>query len=362
LAKELEQFPCVLPDKFVDGGIIAKLSPSWMDFATTLKHKRQEFSVAMLICSLDVEERARAKDTRGKGVETSSANIIQNKNSNASHNNKRKNKQQNATNPKQAASFKKKNKGAGCFVCGSTKHWARACPDRKFKQEKKPGQEKKTTNMVVSETAEGTSWYGNLLATVLSVCQSSYWWIDTGANIHVFADISLFSSYRCKGARALLMGNRSHACVIGVGTVILKFTSGKTVVLKNVQHVPSIKNNLVSGSLLCQDDYKLVFESNKCILSKYGTSVGKGYDSGGLFRLSLHDVCNKVVNNVISNESYIWHSRLCHINFGCVSRLANLNLIPKFDLVKGSKCQVCAYNLSNLASLIRLRKRGTWHH
>jgi hypothetical protein len=47
------------------------------------------------------------------------------------------------------------------------------------------------------------------------------------------------------------------------------------------------------------------------------------------------------MNNVISNESYIWHSRLCHINFGCVLRLENLNLIPKFDLVKGSKCQVC---------------------
>jgi hypothetical protein len=47
------------------------------------------------------------------------------------------------------------------------------------------------------------------------------------------------------------------------------------------------------------------------------------------------------MNNVILNESYIWHSRLCHINFGCVSRLANLNLILKFDLVKGSKCQVC---------------------
>ena len=47
------------------------------------------------------------------------------------------------------------------------------------------------------------------------------------------------------------------------------------------------------------------------------------------------------MNNVILNESYIWHSRLCHINFVCVSRLANLNLILKFDLVKGSKCQVC---------------------
>jgi hypothetical protein len=28
LAKELEQFPCVLPDEFVAGGIIAKLPPS----------------------------------------------------------------------------------------------------------------------------------------------------------------------------------------------------------------------------------------------------------------------------------------------------------------------------------------------
>jgi hypothetical protein len=195
--------------------------------------------------------------------------------------------------------------------------------------------------MVVSETAKGTSGYGNLLSTVLSVCQSPEWWADIGANIHVCADIFLFSSYQWKGAGALLMGNRSHVHVFGVGTVILKFTLGKTVLLKNLQHVPSIKKNLVSGSLLCRDGYKLVFKSNKCMLSKYGTFVRKGYDSGGLFHLSLHDVCNKSVNNVISNESYILHSRLCHINFGCVSRLANLNLIPKFDLVKVSKCQVC---------------------
>ena len=40
LAKELEQFPCVLPDKFVAGGIIAKLPSSWKDFPTSLKHKR----------------------------------------------------------------------------------------------------------------------------------------------------------------------------------------------------------------------------------------------------------------------------------------------------------------------------------
>ena len=31
----------------------------------------------------------------------------------------------------------------------------------------------------------------------------------------------------------------------------------------------------------------------------------------------------------------------CHINFGCMTWLANMNLIPKISIVKGSKCQVC---------------------
>ena len=59
LVKELE--PCELPDKFVAGGIIAKLVPFWRDFATSLKHKRQQFSVAKLTGTLDVEEKVRAR-------------------------------------------------------------------------------------------------------------------------------------------------------------------------------------------------------------------------------------------------------------------------------------------------------------
>jgi hypothetical protein len=137
LAKQLEQFSYVLPDKFMAGGIIAKLPPFWTDFATTLKHKRQEFSVVELIGTLYVKERVRANETHGKGIETSSDNMAQTKNSNASRYNIKKNKQQNAMKPKQATMFKEKNKGAGCFVCGSIDNWARAYPDHKFKQEKR---------------------------------------------------------------------------------------------------------------------------------------------------------------------------------------------------------------------------------
>src|SRR5438876_3459340 len=92
LAKELDSFNCALPDKFVAGGIIAKLPSSWRNFATSLKHKRQEFSISDLIGTLDVEEKARAKDTRARGAEGgSSANLVQKKNF-QSHKFKNKNK------------------------------------------------------------------------------------------------------------------------------------------------------------------------------------------------------------------------------------------------------------------------------
>jgi hypothetical protein len=74
----------------VAGDIIAKLPSYWKDFATSLKHKTQEFNVAELIGTLDVEERARAKDKK-KGVETSSANMMQKKNPFVFRKNKKKN-------------------------------------------------------------------------------------------------------------------------------------------------------------------------------------------------------------------------------------------------------------------------------
>jgi hypothetical protein len=71
-----------------------------MAFATSLKHKRKEFSITDLIGSLDIEEKVRTKDTRGKAVVgTSSANVVQ-KNNSKSHNKKKKNKQENPTKTK----------------------------------------------------------------------------------------------------------------------------------------------------------------------------------------------------------------------------------------------------------------------
>jgi hypothetical protein len=200
LAKELENYskeaPCVLPNKFVAGAIITKMPHSWRDFDTSLKHKRKEFTFDDLIVTLDIEEKARAKDTREKAIAgSSSANFVQRGNPKFHNNqNKRKKPSQNSPKAKEAdrPNKNKRKPGASCYTCGSPDHFAAKCPDRKDR--KAP----KTANMVVSEGGR-TSGYGNFLPTILSVCSSPEWWIDTGANIHVCADISMFSSYQVGG-------------------------------------------------------------------------------------------------------------------------------------------------------------------
>jgi hypothetical protein len=80
-----------------------------------------------------------------------------------------------------------------------------------------------------------------------------------------------------------------------------------------VQHVPRINRNIISGSLLCRDGFKLVFESNKFIILKFGLFIGKVYDNGGLFRLSVVHNYNNVANSVSysklnEGEATVWHS------------------------------------------------------
>ncbi|KAK1650257.1 hypothetical protein QYE76_068062 [Lolium multiflorum] len=110
MAKELELLKCVLPDKFVAGCIVAKLPPSWRNFATSLKHQRHEFSVENIMGSLDVEEKARAKDKHTGGTEgRSAANMVQ-KNA---HKSKGKNK-----GVSQTTNFKKKGKRRRKILAG----------------------------------------------------------------------------------------------------------------------------------------------------------------------------------------------------------------------------------------------------
>ena len=145
------------------------------------------------------------------------------------------------------------------------------------------------------------------------------------------------------------MGNGSLARVLGEGQVRLKLTSGNIITLDGVLHVPDIRKNLISASLLVQHGCKVVFKSNKVVITKNDNFIGKCYLYDGLFSLNVMDsdlnkiTCYSFSTSSIANLecSNTWHGRLGHVNLNTIKRMMSLELIPKSVINLKKRCQVC---------------------
>nr|GEU97986.1 zinc finger, CCHC-type [Tanacetum cinerariifolium] len=105
--------------------------------------------------------------------------------------------------------------------------------------------------------------------------------------------------------------------VIGGGCVDLRFSSGKIILLFNVLHVPNMRKNLVSSSVLNNCGCKQVIESNKFVLSKHA-----------------------FMSSSRLNDSILWHARLVHVHFKRMQDMSKDGLILAFD-INTEKCKTC---------------------
>ena len=134
------------------------------------------------------------------------------------------------------------------------------------------------------------------------------WWIDIGATRHLCFDKKMFSTFELvEIGEKVIMGNSATSDIKGQGKVVLKMTSRKELTLKNVLYVPKIHKNMVSGSLMNIHGFRLVFESDKFFWSKSGMYVGKGYMSGGMWKLNVMSIIKSNMNKA-STSAYILES------------------------------------------------------
>lgn len=221
LVGELNHSKIALPDKFQVGMVIAKLPPSWRDFATALKHRMEEMTMDDLVASLDVEEKARAKDAP-------LVNEDYNSRVNLTDTHQRRNKK----NPKENNSGMKprgkidkgngKKNGKGpmsCFECGKPSHFARNCRykkrNEKVQKDKSDDQTDAKVNMVIDE-AEVARCVSNM-SQKFDKCQPADWWVDTRATVHVCFDRSLFSTFQEQQGGRSVTGLESKSRVLGSG-------------------------------------------------------------------------------------------------------------------------------------------------
>ncbi|GJY14761.1 retrovirus-related pol polyprotein from transposon TNT 1-94 [Tanacetum coccineum] len=340
-----------LSETFQVAAIIEKLPPSWVEFKNYLKHKRKEMSVEDLVVRLRIEEDNKLAQKDTYTPEFAKANMVEHAVSSSRFNSKgnKKDKRKNDKKGKgkseylapKAGIVKQKFQGT-CYNCDQPGHRAANC---KMPKRANPRQ----ANMVNDDV--------DMIAMVSDVCamisevnlvgtNHGGWWIDIGATRHVCADKSMFHSFRAvDNGQKLYMGNSATADIKGEGDVILKMTSEKELKLTNVLYVPEIRKNLVSGWLLNKFGFRLVFESDKFVLSKNQMYVGKGYAVDAMFKLNVMVVKNDI--NKMNSSAYliessnVWHGRLGHVNFNSMRRLIKFNSLPNFHIDSKYKCETC---------------------
>ena len=114
------------------------------------------------------------------------------------------------------------------------------------------------------------------------------WRIDSKATRHVCYNKTWFKTYTILDEKKKIMLGDSHTIeVVGIGEVLLKFTSRREVTYKDVFHVLDNIKNLVSCFLLNKDGFKQVFEADQYILSKKDMFVGTSYSCDDMFKLNV---------------------------------------------------------------------------
>ncbi|KAJ9535802.1 hypothetical protein OSB04_un001045 [Centaurea solstitialis] len=338
--------------------VIDKLPPSWKDFKHTLKHQKEELSLVQLGSHIRIEEslcgQESDKNKAKPDVGQPSVHMVEGNKINQNHKGKaikRKFEGPNKPNKKPTVLV--------CWRCNMTGHLKRDCRvnlNKKGMGNNNAGSSGGGNNGSSGSDPQKGQNFSNLDKPKVYVCslilESFYvqdddrtWWVASGATSHMCRDRRWFEKLTLTDDGSIVkMGDESTAKVCGVGIVNLSFTSGKTIILDHVLFVPRLRKNLVSGGCLNSAGFKQVYESDKFILSRFGTFVGFGYFCYGMFRLNIlipfSDDNDFLSASSKIDDNLLCHARLGHVNFRRMHEMSKDGLIPPFD-ISDEKCKIC---------------------
>jgi hypothetical protein len=141
----------------------------------------------------------------------------------------------------------------------------------------------------------------------------------------MIGDEDRFLTLRKERDGSFSFGNDDSARIIGRGMVRIR---NKDTKVENVLIVEDMKHHLLSVSHMCDQGHKLVFDSQKCKITKAGSyrlvaTIVR--TSSNIFVLS--EIGNEKCCLGKEDEVWLWHRRMGHIKFDNLVKLNKTEVI-----------------------------------
>ena len=166
---------------------------------------------------------------------------------------------------------------------------------------------------------------------------SSSWVLDTSCGSHICNNVQGLRRSRtlAKGEINIRVGNGSNVTALSIGTYDLVLPSGLVLSLENCYYVPALSRNIISISCLDKFGFSFIIKSNCCSIYFDNLFYGIAHANSGLYVLdlqfSVYNINTKRIKSVETNQTYLWHCRLGHINEKRISKLHKDRILEPFD-------------------------------
>ena len=171
------------------------------------------------------------------------------------------------------------------------------------------------------------------------------WIIDSGCSTHMTGDRALLSNMVEKVGPWVTFGDGSKGFTKGYGNLEIG-----NVVIENISLVDGMKHDLLSVSQFTNKGYEVNFISEQCsIINKKDKKLAlQGVRKGNLFVADLFSTSKGEArcfySKASTEDSWIWHKRLSHLNIKTINSLVKRELVrgfPDMEFCKEGLCEAC---------------------
>ncbi|KAD5961118.1 hypothetical protein E3N88_12591 [Mikania micrantha] len=189
---------------------------------------------------------------------------------------------------------------------------------------------------------------------------SLVWYLDNGASNHMTGVEKHFTELDTKVSGLVRFGDGSQVKIKGRGFIIFQCKNREQRIMDNVYYIPELCSNILSLGQMTEIGYKVWMDDDKLWLYEedYRLLMMVHRSDNRLYKITLNIGTPVCLLATISDQAWLWHARLGHLNFRSMNELRTKNLVHgNLPNMRGEQvCDACITKEEALANFKRFKQ------